>query len=197
MYVAAHGEYRGRGGRTRSEAAGHVREDDGLTEQEMDVVTTTLELVGEATLAEGVRTCFHNHVGTVIETEGEIERLLAGTDPSLVFLGPDTGHLGWGGVDAAEFCSRHARRIGSVHLKDIDEEVRRRGHDGGWDYATFAGRGIFRELGQGEVDLPGVLAALDSVGFTGWVIVETDVTQLPSARESASVSRRYLRELGR
>jgi inosose dehydratase len=196
LYVAAHGEYRGGGGRSRGEAAGHVRPEDGLTDGELETFVATLNAVGQATLDEGVRSCFHNHVGTVIETEDEIERMLELTDPSLVFLGPDTGHLAWGGVDAAAFCRRHAARIGSVHLKDIDEDVRRRGSAEEWDYGTFSSRGIFQELGRGSVDLRGVLDALESVGFDGWLIVETDVTQLPSALESARVSRDYLRGLG-
>lgn len=197
LYVAAHGEYRGRGGRTRAEAAAHVRPEDGLTGAEMDAAAATMDAIGEATLAEGVRACFHNHVGTVIETEDEIERLLARTDPSRVFLGPDTGHLAWAGVDAPAFCRRHAGRIGSVHLKDIAEDVRRRGQAEEWDYATFSAQGIFQELGRGDVDLPAVLAALEAAGFDGWIIVETDVTRLPSARESAVVSREYLKGLGR
>lgn len=196
LYAAAHGEYRARSGRTRREASGHVSPDDALSDGELAVLVDTLNEVGRATLGEGVRTCFHNHVGTVIETEEEVERLLARADPALVFLGPDTGHLAWGGADAAAFCRRHVDRIASVHLKDIDEGVRRRGAGAGWDYGAFVEAGIFRELGEGDVDLPGVLGALKGAGFSGWVIVETDATRLPSARESATVSRRHLREMG-
>ncbi len=196
LYVAAGGAYQAPGGRARLAAAGHVTPGDGLTAREAGTLADTLTMVGEATLREGVRSCFHNHVGTVVETEEEIERLLAGTDPAFVFLGPDTGHLAWAGVDPVAFCRRHEDRILTLHLKDIDGDVCRRGREEGWDYATFAGNGVFAELGDGGVDVPGLLALLRERGFDGWLIVETDVPRRPTALESATVSRDYLRGLG-
>ncbi|HVX43660.1 MAG TPA: sugar phosphate isomerase/epimerase [Mycobacteriales bacterium] len=193
LFVAASGEYIGAGGRTRRQVAGHVGAEDALTDAEFSTFAETLNAVGAATLAEGVSSCFHNHVGTVIETAAEFERLLAATDPNTVFLGPDTGHLAWGGADAAAFCTAHADRIRAVHLKDIDEDVRRRGAAEEWDYRTFVEHGIFAELGEGSVDLPTVLA---TVAGLDWVIVETDVTQQPTALQSATISRNHLRSLG-
>jgi inosose dehydratase len=196
LYVAADGEYVGRSGRTRRQAAGHVTPDDALSADEFRVLADTLNAVGERSLREGVRSCFHNHVGTVIETGDEVDQLLARTDPDLVFLGPDTGHLAWAGIDVVDFCRRHLRRIKTMHLKDIDAGVRARGRQHGWDYRTFVEYGIFTELGDGCVDFPAVLGALAGIGFGGWLIVETDVTQMPSAFDSARTSRRYLRGLG-
>jgi len=197
MYVAPGGDYVARSGRTRRQAAGQVEVADGLTDEEFRAVAAVLEAVGGASLEEGVRSCFHNHVGTVIESEDEIERLLRLTDPERVFLGPDTGHLAWAGVDVVDFCRRHAGRIRTMHLKDIDGGVRRRGIVAGWDYDAFAERGIFAELGEGCVDLPAALQLLDGAGFSGWLIVETDVTRKPTALESARISRAYLRSVGR
>ena len=74
--------------------------------------------------------------------------------------------------------------------------MRERGRDAGWDYSTFSQQGIFVELGEGCVDFPAIFAILDAVGFSGWLIVETDVTQKPTARESVTISRAYLRNLG-
>ena len=65
-----------------------------------------------------------------------------------------------------------------------------------WDYRTFSDKGIWTELGQGCVDFPAVFQILENAGFSGWIIVETDVTQLPTALESAIISRAYLRRLG-
>jgi inosose dehydratase len=197
MYVAAGGDYVARSGRTRGQAAAHVQADDGLLEEEFGAAAAALDAVGRASLEEGVRSCFHNHVGTVIETGEEIERLLRRTDPGHIFLGPDTGHLAWAGVDVVDFCRRHAGRIKTMHLKDIDGGVRRHGVAAGWDYDTFAGQGIFAELGEGCVDFPTLLQVLDDTGFSGWLIVETDVTRKATALESARVGRDYLRGLGR
>jgi inosose dehydratase len=196
MYVAAGGAYQAASGMTRLEAAAKVGPDDGLTDSEFQALAETLNALGEASLEEGVRSCFHPHVGQVIESEPEIERLLAATDPALVFLGPDTGHLAWAGVEPVAFCQRHVDRIRTLHLKDIDEGVRRRGSAAGWDYRTFAGNGIFTELGDGCVDFPRLLSVLDEARFDGWLIVETDVPRAPTAFESAARSRRYLRSLG-
>ncbi len=197
LYVAAGGfDFVAPSGKTRREVSGHVRPEDGLSDAEMRTFAETLNRVGEITLAEGVRSCFHNHVGTVIETRDEIDRLLALTDPALVFLGPDTGHLAWAGADPVEFCRDYAGRILTMHLKDIDAAVAERGRAEEWDYGTAQRHGIWTELGQGAIDFPAILEILRGAGFSGWLIVETDVTQLPTALESAQVSRAYLRSLG-
>jgi inosose dehydratase len=114
----------------------------------------------------------------------------------VLFLGPDTGHLAWAGVDVVEFARRHGSRIKTLHLKDIVASVREEGVAAGWSYSTFEENAVWTELGQGAVDFPGLLDVLDSNGFNGWLIVETDVTQLPTPLESAVVSRQYLRSLG-
>ncbi len=197
LYVAPGGfDYVTRGGRTRRELAGHVRPEDSLTDEEFQIFAETLNMVGKITLAEGVQICFHNHVGTVVETREEVDRLLALTDPNLVFLGPDTGHLAWAGADPVAFCRDYATRIKTLHFKDISAAVRTQGHDAGWDYGTFQDHGIFAELGEGCVDFPAILTILHEVNFSGWLIVETDVTQKPTARESVTISRAYLRSLG-
>ncbi len=197
LYVAPGGfDYATRTGKTRRELAGHVRPEDSLTDEEFAVFAETLNMAGEITLTEGVRSCFHNHVGTVIETRAEVDRLLALTDPSLVFLGPDTGHLAWAGADPVAFFRDYAPRIKTAHLKDIDATVRDRGHAAEWDYGSFTDAGVFVELGEGCVDFPALLAILRNVGFSGWLIAETDVTEKPTPYDSVAASRAYLSRLG-
>lgn len=197
LYVAASGfDFIPPSGRTRAQASGHVRPDDALSAAELRQFADTLNRVGEITLAEGVRSCFHNHVGTVIETREEIDALLALVDPALVFLGPDTGHLAWAGADPVAFCRDYAPRILTMHLKDINLDVAAQGRAAQWDYGTAQRHGIWTELGQGAIDFPAIIEILRGVGFAGWLIVETDVTQLATPLESARVSREYLRTLG-
>lgn len=183
-------------GRTRAAASGHVTSADGLSDADFGHFAATLNRVGQVMLEEGVKCCFHNHVGSVIETGEEMERLLAATDPDVVFLGPDTGHLAWAGADVVDFFRRYADRIKTVHVKDIDEAVRKEGVAKQWDYRTFSDHGIWAEVGHGVIDFPAVFQILADAGFDGWIIVETDVTQLASPLESAQVSRAYLRGLG-
>lgn len=197
IYVAAGGfDYVTRSGRTRRDTAGHVGPDDALTAEQYRRFGDTLNEVGAILLAEGVRPAFHNHVGTPIETREEIDTLLALTDPATIFLGPDTGHLAWAGANPVAFCRDYAARIVTLHLKDVDPAVVARGRDAGWDYRTFTDAGVFAELGDGGVDFPAIFAILREAGFAGWLIAETDVTQRPSALESATVSREYLRSQG-
>ncbi|MCL4858079.1 MAG: TIM barrel protein [Caldilineaceae bacterium] len=198
LYVAPGGftNYVTRRGLTRSQVSGHVTPEDSMTDAEFDQFAKTLNRVGEITLEYGVRSCFHNHVGATIETRDEIDRLLSMVDRSVVFLGPDTGHLAWGGADVVQFCRDYASSIKTMHLKDINPSVLAEGVPAEWDYRTFSDKGIWTELGQGAIDFPTILGILRDAGFGGWLIVETDVTQLPTALESAIVSREYLKGLG-
>jgi inosose dehydratase len=198
MYVAAGGfeGYTGRSGRTRSQASGQVTVEDGMTDAEYRQFAQTLNQVGAITLARGVRSCFHNHVGSTIETRGEIDRLFDLVDADLVFQGPDIGHLVWAGADPLRFCQDYATSIKTLHVKDIDPRVLEEGVSRGWDYAAFSAHGIFAELGDGCVDFPALFGVLGEAEFAGWVVVETDVTQKATALESATISRDYLRRIG-
>ncbi|MGN6032390.1 MAG: sugar phosphate isomerase/epimerase family protein [Thermomicrobiales bacterium] len=180
----------------RIAVAGHVRPEDALSDEGYAAFAETLNAVGKATLDYGVAICFHNHVGSFIETRAELDRLFALVDRDVVFLGPDFGHLAWAGDDSVQLVKDYGSAIRTVHIKDIDQAVLQRGVAAGWDYRQFSDAGIFIELGRGFVDLPGIFSELDRAGFAGWVIVETDVTQLPTAKESAVVSREYLRSIG-
>jgi inosose dehydratase len=198
LYVAAGGfnNYTTRRGLTRNQIAGHVRAEDAMTDEEFTQFAKTLNAVGEITLAQGVKSCFHNHVGSTIETREEIDRLWSLVDHDLLFMGPDTGHLAWAGADVIQFCRDYADSIKTMHIKDIDPDVLAEGVPAEWDYRTFSDKGIWTELGQGAIDFPAVFQILAAANFSGWIIVETDVTQLTTPLESAIVSRQYLRTLG-
>lgn len=198
MFVATGGwsGYTGHRGYHRGQVAGRVHPEDGLTDGEWAIFCSTLRDVCEATLKEGVRSCFHNHVGSVIESTEELERLLSSLPEELLSLGPDTGHLAWAGVDPVAFCQRHASRIRTIHLKDVDLKVRAEGVRSGWDYDAFCQNHLFTELGEGDVDFPALMEVLKMAGFDGWVIVETDVPRRSSMFESNRVSREYLHRLG-
>jgi inosose dehydratase len=198
LFVAAGGfdTYVTARGFTRRQVSGHVQPIDSMTGDEYRQFAKVLNRVGAITLERGVSACFHNHVGSVIETKAEIGRLWELVEHDKVFMGPDTGHLAWGGIDVVQFCREYAPAIKSLHVKDIDPMVLAEGREKNWDYRTFSDHGIFTELGQGFVDFPAVLSLLDAIGYQGWLIVETDVTQQPTPFISAQISRRYLAGLG-
>lgn len=180
----------------RRAVSGHVRPSDALDPNAWDAMANTLNRVGETTLRHDVRASFHNHVGSFVETRSEIDELFSRVDPSLLFHGPDIGHLAWAGDDVISYIRDYLPAITTLHVKDIDPAVLAEGVAKGWDYAQFSDHGIFTELGQGFVDVPALVDILRDASFQGWIVVETDVTQLPTALESATISRAYLRSLG-
>ncbi|HEX7172566.1 MAG TPA: sugar phosphate isomerase/epimerase [Candidatus Limnocylindria bacterium] len=142
---------------------------------------------------EGVRVAFHPHTATWIEAPDEVDALakrLAGTRAGLCL---DVGHYLVGGGDPVEAIDRHGALITHVHAKDVDSAVLARLRTG--QIAGFGGavrERIFTELGNGALDLAGVVAALDRTGYSGWLMVEQDSSWLAPA-EAAAVGIRVLR----
>lgn len=136
---------------------------------------------------EGVRACLHPHAGTWVETAEECDAVLAATDPSLLLLAPDNGHLAWAGTDPAAYVAQHAERVGVVHLKDFrrDRIAAARARGDGLLEAMQAG--IWTEPGRGDADLGALLAALGP-GFGGWIVIEVDLFDLPTPAQSVAAA---------
>lgn len=140
----------------------------------------------EILAAEGVRAGLHNHVGTWIETEEEIEQALAAIPASRLGASFDIGHLAWAGIDPATMLRRHADRLIDLHLKDLDLGVAAASRATPTPYRTASDRGLFLEPGLGGLDLTGILEALPG-DFDGWLIVEVDKASMePFASAQAS-----------
>ncbi|NUP04084.1 MAG: TIM barrel protein [Nonomuraea sp.] len=145
----------------------------------------------------GLEPVFHHHLGTYVETPDDVERLLELTDVQLCL---DTGHLLLAGGDPVAALRAWADRIGHVHVKDGDTKILAEALADGADLRELVGRGGFARLGAGELDLPGVVNALDAIGYEGWIVVEQDV--LPGRRPldrvvaDQAANRDRLRELG-
>ena len=147
----------------------------------------------------GLVTAFHPHAASYIERPEEIARLMRDTDPSVVGLCLDTGHIAYGGGDPAEIARAHARRVRHVHLKDMRREVRADALARQLDFREAVGLDVFAPLGDGSLDLRGTLSALRAVEYAGWLIVEQDVRLGVSPKASplsdAKRSRAYLAEV--
>jgi inosose dehydratase len=197
LYVAATGmDHIAPSGHTRRELAGKVTPADAMTPDEYAQFGKVLSAFAELTLAAGVTSSFHPHVGTVIETAAELATLLEHIDTDALALGLDTGHIAWAGDDPVVVCNHYIDRISALHLKDVNDDIRRQGVVANWTYPEFTAAGVFAELGEGMVDFPAILTPLFETGFDGWLIVETDITLQPTALESARINREYLRTLG-
>jgi inosose dehydratase len=152
----------------------------------LDTIIENVARAADVMVAEGVTPCLHQHVGTWIETAAETETVLASISPASLMLGPDTGHLAWAGASPAEFISRHLDRVGAVHLKDVRHRAISAAQQRGATYREATELHVFTEPGRGDVDLAAVLAVLS--GFTGWLVIEVDVPDQPTAFETARVS---------
>lgn len=186
------------GARHRFEKAGRIRPEDGLDDAGWRTFTTgAMEIAGAVREETGLRTTLHPHGATWVETPAEVKTFLARTDPEVIGLCFDTGHCALGGGDPAAGVRDYHDRIWLMHFKDFYPGVLERAEAEGWDYRQMIGAGVFSELGRGSVDFPGVLAALEDIGYEGWLVVEQDVLPgMGDPRASAARNREYLRGVG-
>lgn len=186
------------GDSVRTKHAGRITPDLGMSEDQWQTFARSANYVARRVMDEaGLRTVFHHHVGTWVETPDETRRLLDMIDPTVLGLCFDTGHWAFAGGDPVQGIYEFADRIWHVHFKDHEPNVARQSRELGWDGPTSVGHGVFCELGRGDVDFPGVMKALQNIGYGGWIVVEQDV--LPSMgtpKESALRNREYLKGIG-
>jgi len=119
----------------------------------------------------GITATLHPHVGTMVETTDDVERVLAGSGIGLCL---DTGHLLIGGADPVALAAEHARRIRHTHLKDVDVSWARRVQSGAVTYTEAVRQGMYRPLGQGDVDIAAIVGSLEGAGYDGWYVLEQD-----------------------
>jgi inosose dehydratase len=157
-----------------------------------------LDEAGWARLAEGVaQACdlartrgfeptFHHHTATFVEAPWEIERVLELTDVGLLL---DTGHLRLGGGDPTTALRDWGSRINHIHIKDVHDEVLAGVIADAADMPEAWRRGVFCELGTGDVDLDSFFAELSRSDYSGWLVVEQDmVPQSPQDAADAEAS---------
>jgi inosose dehydratase len=119
----------------------------------------------------GFEPVFHHHAGTYVEAPWEIERMLELSDVPLLL---DTGHLTIGGGDAVEALRDWRSRVGHLHVKDVRADVLESVVADGADMVEAWRRGVFCELGTGDVDLEAFFAELATAPYKGWVVIEQD-----------------------
>lgn len=127
--------------------------------------------VADLVLAEGVRLVYHHHMGTVVQSEADIDAMMAATGPSLHLL-LDTGHATWGGADPAALARRYAQRISHVHCKDVRMAVMERSTGEDWSFNKSVVEGVYTVPGDGSVDFVAVLKELPR--YAGWLVVEAE-----------------------
>ena len=148
------------------------------------ILLANLDRAAARAAERGFTATLHPHVGTMVEGPDEVHRVLDGSGISLCL---DTGHLLIGGTDPAELARAAAARIGHVHLKDVTAAVAHKvaGHE--ISYADGVSGGLYRPLGQGDVDVAGVIRALEAAGYQGWYVLEQDTILAGPPRDEGPV----------
>ncbi|NEJ15584.1 myo-inosose-2 dehydratase [Rhizobium leguminosarum] len=121
----------------------------------------------------GVGLAYHHHMGTIVETDGEVDRLMSVTGDSVGLLF-DSGHSAFSGGDPVGLCGRHAERIVHVHCKDVRVDVLRKAREEDLSFMDAVLEGIFTVPGDGSVDFPAILKALAKTNYSGWLVVEAE-----------------------
>lgn len=152
---------------------------------------------------EGLALVYHHHMGTIVETEADIDAFMSATGPSVHLL-LDTGHATWAGADPVALARRYRSRIGHVHAKDVRPAIMARAKAGNWSFLDAvlgegSELGVYTVPGDGMVDYAAVFRALP--GYSGWVVVEAEqdpkkAHPLTYARKGVAHLRAALKEAG-
>ena len=121
----------------------------------------------------GVGMAFHHHMGTIVETDDEIGRLMAGSGEAVGLL-YDTGHCLFSGGDPEALLRRHVGRVVHVHCKDVRPDVLKRARALDMSFMGAVMEGIFTVPGDGSIDYLTLLRVLADNGYAGWLVVEAE-----------------------
>lgn len=169
-----------------------------LTDQQWDLLTAGLSELGRIANAEGMRLCYHHHMGTGVMIMDDVDRLMASTDPKLLHLLFDTGHIYYAGGDPLLLAKKHASRIKHVHLKNIRPGVLADALAQQLSFKEAILAHIFTVPGDpdGCIDFAPIMQVLADHDFRGWLVVEAE--QNPAAANPlhyATMARQYMRNV--
>ena len=164
-----------------------------LTESEWPRFVAGLTRLTAIAATEETKVVYHHHMGTVIQSEADLDRLLRAV-PDL-FLLLDPGHLAFAGIDPVAVAQRYASRIAHVHLKSVRPAIVDRVRRERWSFCRAVSEGVFTIPGDGSVDFPAIFRILSDADYRGWLVVEAeeDPVKVP-ALPKAKTARAYVRE---
>jgi inosose dehydratase len=143
-----------------------------LAEKEWKPFSQKLDEVGNYLNKDGLALAYHHHMGTVIQAEDEVDRLMDGTQAVGLLL--DTGHLTFADGDPLRALKRHAKRIVHVHCKDIRRDRLAEARKKDWSFLDAVVGDVFAVPGDGSIDFDPILKGLAGSRYSGWLVVEAD-----------------------
>jgi inosose dehydratase len=146
-----------------------------LTAEEMAAWGAKVEAFAAYLAGEGIRLAYHHHMGTVVESEADIDAFMAATGPATHLLF-DAGHCYFGGGNPEAVLRRHVGRVAHVHAKNVRDPVARRTRAEGLSFldAVFAGAFTVPGDQEGAVDFAPLLRILKDAGYDGWIVIEAE-----------------------
>lgn len=166
-----------------------------MNDEEWGTLCTGINKLGKVAKDMGIKLCFHHHMGTVVQTEEEIDRLMANTDPELFGLLFDCGHLAYCGEDYMSVLNKYADRIRHVHLKDIRPEKVEQVKREHLSFLQGVRLGTFTVPGDGVIDFKPIFDVLEKTGYEGYVLVEAEQDPaIANPLEYAIKARKYIAE---
>ncbi len=166
-----------------------------MNDEEWDMLCTGLNKLGKVAKDMGITLTFHHHMGTVVQTAAEIDRMMENTDPELFNLLFDSGHLAYCGEDYMYILKKYINRIKHVHLKDIRPDVIADVKAKGESFLQGVRKGTFTVPGDGVIDFEPIFKVLEENDYEGYVLVEAE--QDPAKAnpfEYAVKARKYIAE---
>ena len=166
-----------------------------MNDGEWELLTTGLNRLGRIAKDKGMVLTFHHHMGTVVQTEEEIDRFMASVDPELVFLPLICGLIFPPGFVLEQVLRKYVDRVRHVHLKDLRKSVAEQSRKEKWSFLKGVREGTFTVPGDGDVDFAPIFKILEEAGYQGWVVVEAE--QDPAKAnpfEYALKARKYIAE---
>ena len=143
-----------------------------LAEKEWKQFCERLDRIADHLQKQGLKMAYHHHMGTLIQSEDEVDRMMDGT--SKVGLLLDSGHLTFAGGDPLRALERHAKRIVHVHCKDIRRDKLAHARKQDMSFLDSVLGDVFAVPGDGSIDFDPILRALAGHGYAGWLVVEAD-----------------------
>jgi inosose dehydratase len=169
-------------------------------DKQWDELCSGLNEVGKLAQDKGMRLCYHPHMGTGVMVGSEIDRLMEGTDPALVHLLLDTGHLEFAGTAPCVIAKQYGKRIKHIHLKNVRSEIVQQARDKKFSFQQAVEAGVFTVPGDpaGGIEFGPIFHELKKADFEGWLVIEAE--QDPAKAnplQYAKMARAFLRkELG-
>lgn len=166
-----------------------------FTEAEWGKLVKGLEELGRLAAEKGMKIVYHHHMGTGVQTAAEIDKLMEMTDPSLVYLLFDSGHLTFSGENPEEVLQKYAKRIKHVHLKDIRGQALEKVKAEKLSFLQAVIEGVMTIPGDGIIQFEPIFKILAENQYQGWFVVEAE--QDPAKAnplEYALRARKFIRE---